>query len=154
MHRIEAPLSIFVFDRTGNERSGAVPCGNTRETLCEIRVFTMIYRADTRSFSPGYRCHKQRSSGKRHLLELFWTASEMPPPFSTTYIYIYINALVHASADTDTCKLFYMPSLGNCPEGLVFISSIQQLYRNTNPNTKEYQMLLKTKQLTSGVTLK
>ena len=43
----------FVFNRTGNERFGAVLCGNTRENSREIHVFTIVYHADTRSFSPG-----------------------------------------------------------------------------------------------------
>ena len=47
-------LLTFVFDRTGNEQFGAVLCDNTRENSREIRVFTIIYRVDTRSFSPGY----------------------------------------------------------------------------------------------------
>ena len=43
----------FVFDRTGSERFGAVPCGNTRETWRKNRVFSTTNRARTRSFSPG-----------------------------------------------------------------------------------------------------
>ena len=44
----------FVLNRTGNERFGAVLCGNTCQNLCEIHVFTIIYCVDTRSFSPGH----------------------------------------------------------------------------------------------------
>ena len=44
----------FVFNCTGNVRLGAVLCGNMCENSREIRVFTIIYRTDTRSFSPGY----------------------------------------------------------------------------------------------------
>ena len=43
----------FVFDHTGIERFRAVLCGNMRKSSREIRVFMIIYRADTRSFSPG-----------------------------------------------------------------------------------------------------
>ena len=40
-------LLTSVFDCTGNERFGAVLCGNMRENSREIRVFTIIYHADT-----------------------------------------------------------------------------------------------------------
>ena len=49
-------LLTFAFDRTGNEWFGAVLCGNTRENSREIRVFTIIYHADTRFFTPGNAC--------------------------------------------------------------------------------------------------
>ena len=49
---MEALLSTFCFQFHWSEQFGAVLCGNTREILCEIRVFTIIYHADTRSFSP------------------------------------------------------------------------------------------------------
>ena len=50
---LKRSVLTFVFDRTRNEPFGAVLCGNTRENSREIRRFTIIYCANTHSFSPG-----------------------------------------------------------------------------------------------------
>ena len=60
-----------MFDRTGNERFGAVLCSNTRENSREIRVFMIIYRVDTHSFSPGKGKKKSVDSARIELGPIF-----------------------------------------------------------------------------------